>query len=281
MDDSVFFDSVDDEFLDSQKRIAVDDSSRRLMDVRNDAPIPAPDNITITPTGGIAKPIGLKEVGDLYGVSPRMSNLRGKGSAPNSGPFGLSVFEGDGGAKRYVGTMYIDRWDDLTTGPLGLFGRPDYSWDGDGNTSIGNNTNWHANLANSGRFAFPLAGDPSKVVSVQKVVIQYAASHITTGGEPTVGYWVPQYLLANNSYGYGSPWQSTSNQTVRHTIASGASVVNNGVIGLWPNKSDWDGIKRWVANGFMMNFSNKNDPSSGEKALANAFYVSVDVTVKI
>lgn len=281
MADSEFFDYVDDEFLASQRRISVENASRRLMEARNDAPIAAPDNITITPSGGISKPIGMKECGDLYGVSPQMSSLRGKGPAPNSGSFGLSVFEGQGGTKRYVGTMYIDRWDDLGPNGRGLFSRPDYSWDGNAGTSIGSNSDWYANLSNSGRFAFALGGDVSKVVSVQKVVIQYAASHITVGGAPTVGYWVPQFKRANGSWDYGSPWQSTSNQTVRHNIASGGAVVNNGAIGVWPNNSDWDGIKRWVAYGFMMNFSNRNEPASGEKALSHSFYVSVDVTLTV
>ena len=281
MDSSVFFDTVDDEFLAQQQALRIDSVSRRLMDARNDAPIPAPDSLTITPQGGIAKPIGLKECGDLYGVTPRMSSLKGKGSAPNSGPFGLSVFEGDGGTTRFVGTMYIDRWDDLGPNSRGLFSRPDYSWDGNAGTSIGSNSDWYANLSNSGRFAFAIGGDASKVVSVQRAVVQYSASHITSGGAPTVGYWVPQFRRANGAWDYGSPWQSTSNQTVRHNIASGFAAVNNGAIGVWPSKSDWDGIKSWVAYGFMMNFSNRNEPASGEKALPHAFYINVDVTLKL
>lgn len=287
MDSSIIHDSVDDIFLEQAK--GFDESYRRFMSLRNDPPIPAPNNLTITPQGGIAKPIGLKEVADLYGVGPKMSNLRGKGPAPNTGPFGLSIFEGQGGTKRMVGRAYIDRWDDLIT-QLGLFPRPDYSWDGNASTSIGTPTgegNWKANFSNGAFFVYGLLANPANVVSIQKIVVQFAVSHRTVDGFDSIGYWVPQYKAQNGSWGYGKPWQSRSQSTDRHILSSGYRVVNNGSIDAsgWPSTSDWYGVKSWVANGFLMNFTNRdydiNPSPNKEAALCNSFYVDIDITVKM
>lgn len=287
MDSSIILDSVDDLFLEQAQ--GLDESYNRLINLRNDAPKPAPNNLTYTPVGGIAKPIGLKEVADLYGVAPRMSNLRGKGPAPNTGSFGLSIFEGEGGATRMVGKAYIDRWDDLISN-AGLFPKPNYSWDRDDSTNIGYPTgvaNWSGNLSNGGFFVFGLLANPDNVVSIQKITVQLSVSHRTVDGFDSIGYWVPQHKTQGGSWAYGKPWQSRSQSTDRNIVSNSYSVVSNGAINPagWPSTSDWYGVKSWVANGFLMNFTNRdydtNPSPNKEAALCNSFQLDIDITVKM
>lgn len=284
---SIIFNTVDDLFL--KQAQARSDSFSRLVSLRDAPPIQAPNHFTITDgKGGIGKPIDLQEVADEYDVSPSMAELKGKGPAPEYGRFGLDIFEGEGKTKRIVGRTYLDRWDDLIN-DAGLFQRPDYSWDNNVNTHIGNPTGlaeWSGNVSNSAFFVFGLLANPRNVVSIKKITVQFSMSLITVDDTPSIGYWVPQYQKADGSWGFGKPWQAKSSETVRHIKSSGYRVVSNGAIDPtgWPDTDDWYGVKSWVANGFYMNFTNKSydDSPSPDKeaALAHSFYVDIDITVK-
>lgn len=253
----------------------------------NDAPIQAPtDQATFTTSGGIAKPIGLKEVADFYSVSPSMNNLYDKGPAPSSGPISLSIFEGAGGTTRIVGRVFVDRWDDVVNTANGLFPRPDYSWDNKDNTSIGDNNGWRGCLSNWGWLVWQLVADPAKVIAVQNVAITAKSSQVTkddiSGKKSTNCTWKPAYLNSSGGVGFGkSIYQSATTTNYSRQIKSlTRTIVKDGVIDVsgW-STSDWDGIKRWIAGGFMMQFG--NGPSAhGQFAWANAFWADVDITVK-
>ena len=283
-------------FVSTRERIAYKKNMARVVHNLknpgpvNDAPIQAPtDQATFTTSGGIAKPIGLKEVADFYSVSPSMNNLYGKGPAPSSGPISLSIFEGAGGTTRIVGRVFIDRWDDVITTSNGLFSRPDYSWDNNDNTSIGNNNSWKACLNNWGWLTFGLLSDPAKVVAVQNVAITMKTSHVTkddftNGKKSTQGTWKTQYINSSGGLSSGKLWGSTATSTnySRHIKSNTMTVVKDGAINSsgWPNTSDWDGVKRWIAGGFLIQFYN-GPIANGQAAWANAFWADVDITVKI
>ena len=288
-------------FASPQERIAYEKGMARayinLKNPRDDIapPIEAPRNqATFTQSGGIVKPIGLKEVADLYSVSPAMSNLRGKGDAPDTGEFGLSIFEGAGGTTRIVGKTFIDRWDDSLNTANGLFSRPDYSWDNNDNTSIGgDNKNYKGCWNNWYWLVIRLLNDPSKVIDVKKISYTCKTSHVTkddiSGKKSTEGAWKPQYIAAAGGWGYGKTFSSkaTSTNYKRHIKTKTTDVVINGAINGgsstsngWPSASDWDGVKRWVASGFFMNFAN-GPSANGQFAWPNAFSADIDITVKI
>lgn len=288
--DGVYFESP-------RERIAYERGmARAYINLKNprdglEPPIEAPRNqATFTQSGGIVKPIGLKEVADLYSVSPSMSNLRGKGNAPDTGEFGLSIFEGAGGTTRIVGKTFIDRWDDTLITANGLFSRPDYSWDNNDNTSIGgDNKNYKACLNNWYWLVIRLLNDPAKVVDVQKISYTLKTSHVTkddiAGKKSTSANWKPQYIAAVGGWGYGKTSSSSATTTnyKRHIATQTVNVVTDGVIDGrygWPDGNDWDGVKRWVASGFLMGFSN-GASAHGQFAWANGFFADIDITVKI
>lgn len=284
IDDSMYFESP-------QERIAYEKNFRRailgIRNPRNAPPIEAPrDQATFTTSGGIAKPIGLKEVADLYSVSPSMSNLRGKGPAPSTGPASLSMFEGAGGTTRIVGKVFIDRWDDLIASQ-GLFSRPDYSWDGNDNTSIGNNSHWRACLNNWWWLVDRLLSDPNKVISVKNLTYTIKSSQVTkdniSGKKSTSCTWTPKYLPPGGGIGQGTAKSQSATTTNynRHIKTSVVAVVVNDAIDKfnWP-AGDWTGLKTWIAGGFLMQFSN-GEIAHGEAAWPNYFEADIDITVKI
>ena len=289
-------DTDDVYFASPQERLAYERGmARAYINLKNprdglEPPIEAPRNqATFTQSGGIAKPIGLKEVADLYSVSPAMSNLRGKGDAPSNGEFGLSIFEGAGGTIRIVGKTFIDRWDDTLNTSNGLFSRPDYSWDNNDNTSIGgDNKNWKGCLNNWYWLVMLCLNDPDTVVDIKKISYTIKTSHVTqdaiTGKKSTRATWKPQYIASAGGWGFGkaSTSSATSTNYKRHIKTQTINVVVDGVIDGrygWPDGNDWDGVKRWVASGFFMNFAN-GESANGQFAWPNAFSTDIDITVK-
>jgi len=241
-------------------------------------PIFAPiDQLVLTPTGGLQKPISIRQLSTLYGKPNKMSEFYGLyPGVPDSGAIKLSDFVGAGGILNVKGTLYLDRYDDLVA-TMGLFPRPDFSWT---KNELGHNigapkdppympntypqgqvAHWRNSMNNSFSFMYWIGADPSKIINVNTYTLNADFNHTRNSGyEPTGAVyrayvWNNGNVLTRGSLGSNA----SSGNYYRHLRPLERRFVSNGVVDTtqWINASTthqevlMNEVKSHIADGFL------------------------------